>query len=116
MDSGLVHRKNRRKHPRVTCNETRFAAAIRLSDGTVRTFTVTSRNISLSGIAIMLDRYIDPGARCDIILPVGDIEKMGIQGVVVGCRQIALMLHEIGIQFDEPLSPEDMDSLSIVDR
>ncbi len=116
MVTGLVNRKNRRKHPRVACNETRFAAAIRLSDGAVRTFDVTSHNISLGGISMVLDRYVDPGARCDIILPIGDHEKMGVQGAVVACRQVALMLHEIGVQFDEPLDPEDMDSLSLVDR
>jgi hypothetical protein len=107
--------EHRRRHPRVPCRDARFSAAVQFEDSTIREFEVVARNISRGGIAIMHDKFIEPGTACVLALPVAGEEIMGVQGQVRFCRKMALVLHEIGLEFDEPLEQADLEAVTLVD-
>ncbi len=106
----------RRKHPRLSCGDGNLKAAFRLHDGSIGRFDVVARNVSRGGIAFMHSKAVEPGADCDLILPTRHGELIGIRGTVRACRNVGIILKEIGVQFDEPLDDDSVAELAIVDR
>ncbi len=59
------------------------------------------RNISSQGISLLHCAYLQPGCLCGVLLP--GKEKRVVSGKVVRCEHRTGMMHEIGIQFSEPI-------------
>lgn len=57
------------------------------------------RNISATGISIVLGVYIYPDTPCAITIHTSSGEQQVISGQVNGCRHLTAMIHEIGIDF-----------------
>ena len=105
----------RRKHPRMRCTDTSIQGAFRLADGIIRELQLVARNVSRGGIAIMHDGSVEPGTSCDVVLPTRNAEAIAIRGSVRSCRNVAVMIHEIGVEFDDPLDAESFAELAIVE-
>jgi len=104
----------RREHPRIKCNDTRFSGAFRLPDGTIREFRLVGRNVSRGGVSFMSDRTATEGSRIDVVLPTREGEMIGVSGQVRSCRNVGFVLHEIGVQFEDPLDETSFGELAIV--
>lgn len=105
----------RRKHPRMSCTDTSIQGAFRLADGIIRELRLVARNVSRGGIAIMHEGSAEPGTACNLVLPTRNGELIAIRGSVRSCRNVAVMIHEIGVEFDDPLDAESFAELSIVE-
>lgn len=64
---------------------------------------VACRNLSRGGIGILHSAYMHPGSRCDVTLQRVTGKPQTIPGRVVRCTHRAGVVHEIGIQFDQPI-------------
>jgi len=104
----------RRQHPRIKCNDTRFSGAYRLPDGTIREFRLVGRNVSRGGVSFMSDRSADEGTPIDVVLPTREGEMIGVSGQVRSCHNVGFILHEIGVQFESPLDENSFGELAIV--
>jgi len=70
-------------------------------------FVVQPRDLSASGIGVLHGAFIHPGTRCLVGLRRLDGTVATIPGKIVRCRHIRNRLHELGVQFDERVSPAD---------
>ena len=105
---------DRRRHTRIQTNDRRFSGAFRMADGTVREFQMTARNISCGGMALLFDQEAEPEARIEVVLPKKDGEMVGVAGQVRSCRNLGFIIHELGIEFDEPLDEETFAKLAVI--
>jgi CheY-like chemotaxis protein len=70
-------------------------------------FAVAPRDLSASGIGLLHGSFVHQKQRCQIGLRRLDGSVATINGVVRRCRHVHGRLHEIGIEFDERVSPTD---------
>ena len=71
-----------------------------------RCMLMATRNVSNGGIAVLHSSYMYPGSKCTVALPsrnAQDKEPIVMTGKIVRCAHREGMIHEIGIQFDEPI-------------
>lgn len=68
-----------------------------------RRFRVASNDISETGVSILNGTFIHPGSQCMVVLQQTDGTLSEIRGRVVRCRHVMNHVHEIGVQFDEPI-------------
>jgi hypothetical protein len=99
----------------MACGDRRFHAAVQFPDQSVRKFQVVASNISRGGVAIVHDKPISAGTDCSLLLPLTTGEVMGVRGAVRHSRNMALMLHEIGVQFEAPLTPDEFELIALVE-
>jgi len=71
-------------------------------------FAVPTRNISRGGLAFLHSQMMRPGQRCGVLLPTIGERPQAVKGTVVHCRYVRAMVHEIGVQFDEPINLDDL--------
>lgn len=74
--------------------------------GSAVTFRIRSRDISSCGIGFLHGSFIYPQTPCTIVLPTANGELMAIRGKAVRCRLLKGKLHEVGIEFHEPIDLE----------
>ena len=106
MQGTHLERSEQRRHPRF---EVRIGAEVQTADKEV---TCTTKNLSLGGVALDLDRPIAQGgfALVTLFVVVDDIEDLAtrpleLPGSVVWCRQVDPEHYEAGIRF-EPLAED----------
>jgi CheY-like chemotaxis protein len=84
--------------------------------GTRTEFVVVTRNFASNGISFLHRNYVHVGSKFDADIPTLDGGAViHIKGVVVRCRHVVNMIHEVGIRFEEAidlpnfaaLTPED---------
>lgn len=71
-----------------------------------RCMLMATRNVSNGGVAVLHSAFMYPGSNCTIALPTragGENEPIVMNGRIVRCVHREGMVHEIGIQFDEPI-------------
>ncbi len=68
-------------------------------------FVVSPRNISGSGFGALHGGFLHPGMSCCVGLRRLDGSVAVIKGSIARCRHIKGNLHEIGIRFEESISP-----------
>ena len=80
---------------------------LRLSNqGSWREVQCVTRNISATGISIVVNVFVYPGTRCTVELVTLQNQQVVHEGEVVRCRYIegSPRLHEIGIRFARPVN------------
>jgi hypothetical protein len=76
-------------------------------DGQPMSCRVRPRNLSQSGIAFLHEAYVYPETRCTVVLITLTDQPIEISGKVVGCRHVTGKLHEVAVQFDRVIDPDD---------
>ncbi len=66
-------------------------------------FIMVPRNISETGIGLLHGQFIYPQTVCTIHHKTLGGKLAGVKGRVVYCRHVLGRVHEVGVQFDEPV-------------
>jgi CheY-like chemotaxis protein len=69
--------------------------------GSVIKYSVAPRNISSRGLAFIHGQFVHPQSPCQVILPNRRHEWVKVEGLVVGCRHVAGLIHEVSVCFAE---------------
>ncbi len=75
--------------------------------GTKAKLLVPVRNISCGGMSILHSAYMHTGTSCVLYIPSPENEYHGVRGFVTRCRHVKGTIHELGIQFSEPINARD---------
>jgi hypothetical protein len=62
----------------------------------------------------LFDQEADSETRIEVVLPRKDGEMVGVAGQVRSCRNLGFIIHELGIEFDEPLDQETFAELAVI--
>jgi CheY-like chemotaxis protein len=65
------------------------------------------RNLSKSGAAVLVGSFIHPGTACHLTLRARDGTARSMAGVVKWCRHAKARAHDLGVQFETPISPRE---------
>jgi CheY-like chemotaxis protein len=65
------------------------------------------RNLSKSGAAVLVGSFIHPGTACHLTLRAKDGTARSMAGVVRWCRHAKARAHDLGVQFETPISPRE---------
>lgn len=76
-------------------------------EGLTASFVVCPRNISAGGISFLHGSFLYPRSACRLTLRTVDGEYVIAAGCVVRCRCVRGRVHEVGVQFAEPIDVED---------
>lgn len=97
----------KREMRRWSMNGCRAVLTIFDSIGTPRHALTLPRNISTTGFGCVHGAYLHVGTRC--ILSMRDVRgaSRSLPGRIVRCKHFKGHLHEVGVQLDEAVRPED---------
>lgn len=84
-----------------------LAIELRQQQAKLGDFLISPRNISTSGIAFLHGAFVYQGSRCVIDLKARDGRIQPVTGNVVRCRSVRGRIHEIAVQFDEPIRVDE---------
>lgn len=70
-------------------------------------FVVRPRNISAGGLSFLHGSFIYNGTHCRVTLKTVDGEKVLASGIVRRCRCVHGRVHEVGLQFTNPIEVEN---------
>ena len=93
----------RRTHTRHHFRRTALRVALLRPDGTPLPLIVACRNLSRGGISILHNAFIHPGTRCLVMIPAITGGQVPVQASVVRCTHCQGLVHEVGLQFADPL-------------
>ncbi|MCC6427024.1 MAG: PilZ domain-containing protein [Phycisphaerales bacterium] len=79
--------------------------------GSKATMCVACRNLSCGGLGLLHNAYVHPGRACQVSLPHVSGHYVEVPGKVVRCSHLSGIVHEVGIQFDEPIRINDFVNL-----
>ncbi|MEO1535424.1 MAG: response regulator [Planctomycetota bacterium] len=82
--------------------------------GSRREFKVAARNLSNSGLSLIHNAYVHPMTQCEIRVPISNGEEnetQTVKGTIRRCTHIQGVVHEIGVEFDEPVDARQFLSL-----
>jgi hypothetical protein len=96
---------NRRTHARLPFDPV-VVSLHRAEDG-ASMHMVSTRDLSAGGIGFRFTRAVPAGTRVDVTLVRFDGVDVKIPGAVVHCSEMEDGWHAVGVQFDEPIDPED---------
>lgn len=68
---------------------------------------VVVRNLSSGGAAFLLGSFVYTGTRCTLLLRGSGGKGRAVSGRVARCQHIRGHLHDIGVKFDEAVSPKE---------
>ncbi len=71
--------------------------------GGVSKVTMACRNISRTGMSLLHSSFMHPGTKCTVLLPRPGRTEVPVRGWVAHCNHRSGMVHEIGINFTEPI-------------
>lgn len=103
-----------RAEPRVPFRRGGVVLSLEHPGQTSTLISVWTRNISRSGVGMLLGAFVHPGTRCEIELPRDDGGKQAVFGVVQWCRLIQGIVHELGIKFEEELDLEQFINIAVL--
>ncbi len=76
--------------------------------GSTSELTVCSRDISSGGISLLHSAYVHKGTACNVVLEKPGSGRVNIPGKVVRCIQLAGLIHEVGIAFNNRVSLREL--------
>ena len=76
-------------------------------EGARAAFVVRPRNLSTGGVSVLHGSFLYPGTGCAVTLRAIDGRQVRVPGRVVRCRCVRGRVHEVGVQFDDPIRVED---------
>lgn len=74
--------------------------------GNTRHFIIAPRNLSAGGVAALHGGYIHVGTKCTVSMKRLDRSAQSVRGRIVRCSHMQGNLHDLGIQFDQHIDPE----------
>ena len=74
--------------------------------GSPRHFIIAPRNLSAGGVAALHGGYIHVGTKCTVSMKRLDRTAKSVRGRIVRCSHMQGNLHDLGIQFDQHIDPE----------
>jgi len=83
----------------------RMILTIRKSSRESQHLVVVPRNISTGGLACIHGGFLHPGTPCYMTLQTKGAGARTLQGSIVRCRHLERHLHDLGVQFAEPVDP-----------
>jgi CheY-like chemotaxis protein len=66
---------------------------------------IIPRNISRHGMAFLHGSFVYPGSACKVIMKTLAGQHVSIPGQVVRCSYVVGKVHDVGIRFEEPITP-----------
>lgn len=75
--------------------------------GTPSTIHVACSNLSAGGIGVLHRTYVHKGTKCVVTLPKVDGTLADVEGTVVRCTHVQGTIHDVGIQFNTPVTARD---------
>lgn len=75
-------------------------------------YSVVPRNLSRGGLAFIHGRYIYPNTACTVNLAAFDGQVHSVEAKVLRCRHIGGIVHEVSLQFEDPIDLERFVPLS----
>ena len=74
--------------------------------GRERAFMVATRNISQGGASILHRQMVYAAQRCRLVFRLPDSKHLLVPSVIVCCRHVRGITHEIGVRFRRPISED----------
>ncbi|MHC4990925.1 MAG: PilZ domain-containing protein [Planctomycetota bacterium] len=108
---GTALEDERRVEPRWPYRSANVAMVLEQPGGRRLQCLVLCRNLSTRGMAFIHGAFVYPGSRVRFVLPRPGQGHHLVHGDVVGCRHIEGPLHEVSVQFDEPIAPQEFVSV-----
>ena len=98
----------RRRAPRVRYQDI-ARLAVRLGDEQIGRllYAMIPRNISRTGMSLLHGQFVYNGTTCVVGLKTLGGELASVRGKVGRCRLVTGRVHELGIDFDEPIELAD---------
>lgn len=87
-------------------------ARIMLTNGMSILCSVIPRNISTQGLSFFHGRYVHPGCATILNLPTLAGHTAEVPGKVVRCRHVNGVLHELGVEFADPIDVSEFVTLN----
>ncbi len=100
---GMERRRTRRQEYRPVDG---LIVQIVHTDGVVVEHAVVARNVSREGIAFLHSSFLHSGIRCNLSVHTAQGEPRVLQGRVVRCRYVVSNLHEVAVEWDQPMDPK----------
>ncbi len=72
-----------------------------------RTYALAPRNISCTGMSLLHGKFVYGGTNCMVGLHSLGAQIVPARGKVIWCRLITGRVHELGIQFDDPVNVDE---------
>lgn len=94
---------DRRRHKRCEYRAGEIAIMVQHPGGGYGRLLVCTRNISVSGLAIIHGGYLHPGTECRLLLILADGSPRALSAIVMHCRHLGAHHHEIGLRFLEEI-------------
>ncbi|MBT8486405.1 MAG: response regulator [Phycisphaerales bacterium] len=82
------------------------AVSVEHPAGGVSRFLVCSRNLSDGGISFLHGGFLFEGSHCRVVLPRFDGSAPEVTGRVRRCCHVERFVHDVEIEFDEPIEPQ----------
>lgn len=73
------------------------------ADGSAARIQVACRNLSCGGMSILHSAYLHQDCKCVAVLQAPDGELLVVRGRIAHCKHLRGVVHEIGVQFDNPI-------------
>ena len=78
------------------------------SDGSAARIQVACRNLSCGGMSILHSAYLHCDSKCVAVLEAPDGELLVVRGQIAHCKHLRGVVHEIGVQFDDPIDIHEL--------
>jgi len=99
-------RSNRRSLERWTFSGSKALLMLNTDLCNSRHFIIAPRNLSAGGVAALHGGYIHVGTKCTVSMKRLDRSAQSMRGRIVRCSHMQGNLHDLGIQFDQHIDPE----------
>lgn len=106
---------SRRRHDRIPFRGTHGILYTTQDDRDVA-FIVPTRNISQGGLSFLHGQMMHVGQACRLSLVTNDGNWLTIEGLIVRCRHVRGIIHEVGMKFHGLADLKDLRDLHGTDR
>lgn len=106
---------SRRSHKRFTFDKHPVRVVMTHPGGMQTSLLYLCRNISKGGCSILHSAYVYIDTSCRLTIPQRNGTELEVLGVVRNCRHVSGKVHEIGIQFNEPIDIRSIPGLELSD-
>lgn len=98
---------DKRLHKRISYHSPFLSLSLSARHMSPSTICVVTRNISRSGISVLHSNFVHPGTVATVSLQRLDSSVIPVRGRVVRCGHLSGIVHEVGIQFDIEIHPQE---------
>ncbi len=102
-----------RRHKRRDVRIPRVPIQLRHPGGQVTTLIVACRDLSAGGVGILHNAYLHLDTECMVYLPGRAGKHKRVAGVVRRCRHRRGIVHEVGIEFEDPIDLREVLDLDL---